>query len=113
MTATPPPSDGGRLLGFYLSIEHASRDMLAAATDDDWDRVAGIQQHCELLIEQVRRLAPGVALSGPEQRAKMRILRRIVRNEAQIRRLAFPWTARHEQLLFPRGRGPASGEPAR
>jgi hypothetical protein len=33
----------------------------------------------------------------------MRIIRQIVRNEAQIRRLAQPWTARHERMLQPRG----------
>ncbi len=110
MTAARAEADTGRLIGFYLSIEHASRDMLAAASEDDWDRVAGIQRHCDVLIEQVRRLAARVVLSAAEQRTKMRIMRQIVRNEAQVRRLAHPWTVRHEQLVFPRDARPSDPE---
>jgi flagellar protein FliT len=103
MTAATREAEVGRLIGSYLSIERASRDMLAAAVVDDWDRVAGIQQRCDELIDQVRGLAVRVALPAAERRAKMRIIRQIVRNEAQIRRLAQPWTARHERMLQPRG----------
>jgi flagellar protein FliT len=89
-----------RLIGFYLSIEQASRDMLAAARESDWARVGGIQEHCSVLIDQVRRLNGRVVLSRSEQRAKLRIVRQIVQNEAQIRRLAYPWTERYEHLVF-------------
>jgi hypothetical protein len=102
-----------RLIGFYLSIEQASRDMLSAALDSDWDRVGEIQVHCGVLIDQVRRLNGRVVLSRHEQRAKLRIIRQIVQNEAQIRRLAYPWTERYEHLVFGAGRRAAPGELAR
>ena len=108
MTHSKAEAEISRLIGFYLSSEQASRDMLAAALDSDWDRVAGIQEHCSMLIDQVRRLSGRVALTRNEQRAKMRIIRQIVQNEAQIRRLAYPWTERYEHLVVTRaGRGGA------
>lgn len=102
-----------RLIGFYLSIEQASRDMLSAARESDWGRVGEIQEHCGMLIDQVRRLNGKVVLSRDEQRAKLRIIRQIVQNEAQIRRLSYPWTDRYEHLMFAGpGRSPPSGRTA-
>jgi flagellar protein FliT len=109
MTASRAEAEIGRLIGFYLSIEQASRDMLSAALDGDWDRVGDIQEHCSVLIDQVRRLNGRVVLSRDEQRAKMRIVRQIVQNEAQIRRLAYPWAERYEHLVFARDARPPSG----
>jgi len=87
------------LIGNYRSIEQASLDMLSAVRDSDWDRVGLIQARCGAFIEQTRRLA-GATLSRTDQKAKMRIVRRTVLNEAQIRRLAQPWSGRVEQLVF-------------
>jgi flagellar protein FliT len=107
MSATRVEAEISRLIGFYLSIEQASRDMLAAARDSDWTQVGSIQKECSLLIDQVRRMNGRVVLSRNEQRAKMRIVRQIVQNEAQIRRLSHPWTDRYEQLVFGAGSGGA------
>ena len=109
MTGTRAEAEISRLIGFYISIEQASRDMLAAARESDWSRVGSIQEHCSLLIDQVRRLNGKVVLSRNEQRAKLRIIRQIVQNEAQIRRLAYPWTERYEYLMLGKDLGPEAG----
>jgi flagellar protein FliT len=109
MTAVRAEAQTARPLGFYLSIERASRDMLAAAQDSDWERVGAIQEHCGVLIDQVRRLHGRVALNRHEQRAKLKIVRQIVQNEAQIRRLAYPWTERYEYLMLGKDLGPEAG----
>jgi len=106
MSESRADAEVGRLIGFYLSIEHASRDMLAAARDSDWDRVGEIHERCGALIDQVRRLNGRVVLARDDQRAKLRIIRQIVRNEAQIRRLAYPWSERYEHLVFGAVAGP-------
>lgn len=100
MTGTVFDGQVDRLIGLYLSIEQASRDMLAAARDSDWDRVGTIHEACSALIDEVRRLNTRVVLDRDGQRAKLRIVRQIVRNEAQIRRLAYPWSERWEHLVF-------------
>ena len=112
MNASPERTDTGRLIGFYRSSEDASRDMLAAAIDDDWNRVAGLQRRCEVLVSQVRRLSGRVALSPAEQHARMRIMRGIVRNEAQLRRLSQPWSGPHDLPGARAGRPPLGGHAA-
>ena len=109
MTAVRAEAEIDRLIGFYLSIERASRDMLAAAQDSDWERVGAIQELCGVLIDQVRRLHGRVALNRHERRAKLKIVRQIVQNEAQIRRLAYPWTERYEYLMLGKDLGPEAG----
>jgi flagellar protein FliT len=109
MSAVRAETEIDRLIGLYLSIERASQDMLAAAQDSDWERVGAIQEHCGVLIDQVRRLHGRVALNRAEQRARLRIVRHIVQNEAQIRRLAYPWTERYEYLMLGKDLGPGTG----
>jgi flagellar protein FliT len=106
MSGSRAEAEINRLIGFYLSIEQASRDMLAAARDSDWHRVGAIHEQCGALIDQVRRLNGRIVLPRDEQRAKLRIIRQIVRNEAQIRRLACPWNERYEHLVFGAVGGP-------
>ncbi len=104
--------DVNRLIGCYLAIEHATRQMLAAAREGHWERVGEIQESCAELIAQVRQLNASVVLSRYEQRSKLRIIRQIVQNEAQIRRLAYPWSERYEQLVSagtPRARAGTTG----
>lgn len=109
MSAVRAEAEIERLIGVYVSIERASRDMLAAAQDSDWERVSAIQEHCSVLIDQVRRLNGRVSLNRREQREKLRIVRQIVQNEAQIRRLAYPWTERYEYLMLGKDLGPEAG----
>lgn len=100
MTEAVFEEDVERLIGVYQEIEQASRDMLAAARDADWDRVAEIHEACSVLIDTVRRMNRQLEIGRDAQRAKLRIIRQIVRNEAQIRRLAYPWSERWEHLVF-------------
>lgn len=82
------PHDGP--LVYYEALESASRDMLAAARDGHWDRVAQIEHAAERLIVQLRgRLRDGV-LDAREARVRLLILRRIVENDAEVRQLAQP-----------------------
>ena len=99
--ADAPAADGaiGRLLGTYASIEATSRDMLEAARDSDWDRFGSLHARCDALIDQVRRLGPAVRMDRSAQRARLRTMLQIVRNEAQIRRIACPWSAKHDGLF--------------
>ena len=100
-------TDVARLIATLEAIERASAEMLGAARTRDWDRFRTTQAHCATLIDEARDLGEGLALARDDLRRKLRIFRRIVRNEAQIRRLARPVTERYEWLL--QGRIPGSG----
>lgn len=79
------------LLAYYEALELTSRDMLAAARGGHWDRVAELEgAACGLIVELRLRLRHD-ALDAGQTRTKLRILRRIVQNDAEMRCLAQPW----------------------
>ncbi|MDE2080249.1 MAG: flagellar protein FliT [Burkholderiales bacterium] len=88
-----------RLLTYYEAIERASADMLAAARSGNWDEVLKLEGACVLLISQLKHAAqepePPAPARDPQAqeavRAKSRIMRRILVNDAEIRHLAEPW----------------------
>jgi flagellar protein FliT len=107
-TATPPVAATGTtspatpqtaLLQYYEAIERASREMLQAARDGDWDRVVKLEGACAVLISQLKHAATGAALAGEEAQMKARIMQRILLNDAEIRYLAEPWLEDIDQML--------------
>lgn len=88
------------LLSYYEAIEKTSADMLSAARRGDWDAVVQLESTCGVLISELKQATPALA---PEQaKLKMRILQRILLNDAQIRHLAEPWLDELDRLLAAR-----------
>ena len=85
------------LLDYYCAIESASRQMLDAAKDEDWDQVVRFEGACAVLIEQLRARADSEELLPAQRSEKSRIMQRILSNDAQIRYLAEPWLTHCEQ----------------
>ena len=87
------------LIDYYKAIEDSSAKMLEAAKLKDWDGVVRYESACAVLIEQLRYEAQAQDLPPEQRREKMRIMQRILRNDAQIRCLAEPWLAQFEHLF--------------
>lgn len=103
-----PPDDGRAvrarvpapgLIPFYEAIADASRLMLAAARDDDWDEVVRLEQGCRELIAQLEVAARTQRLAGAEQRRRIELLRAILANDAEMRTRAEPWLRQLERML--------------
>ncbi len=74
------------LIDFYRAIEESSAKMLQAAQAKDWDGVARYEGTCAVLIEQLRFRSRDEKLAPELRKEKARIMQRILRNDAQIRR---------------------------
>ncbi len=83
----------GALLRHYGMLESASAEMLQAARKGDWDSVCRLEAACVIVIAQLRELAERQALQPHEQSERLRILRTIVANDAEVRRIATPLPA--------------------
>lgn len=105
-----PPEDGRapaaraaaespRLIQRYESIAQASRRMLSAARDDDWDEVARQESRCKDLIAELKAAAKTERLADAEQRRRIELLRSILADDAEIRARAEPWLRQLERLL--------------
>jgi len=79
-----------RILRFYAALESASEEMLQAARDGDWDAVCRLEGACGIVIARLRDLMQHESFKPSEQGERMRILRSIIANDAEIRRIAEP-----------------------
>lgn len=79
------------MLDHYRTIEHTSQKMLEAAQSDDWDQVVRLESICTVLIAGLRRQLLATPLAPEDHAEKLRIMKRILVRDAQIRALADPW----------------------
>lgn len=86
-------------LWYYESISAASGRMLHAAQEGDWDELVEQEQACARLIEALRVSGTEQHLSGESLKRKGVILRKVLADDAEIRRLVEPRLNRLEQLL--------------
>ncbi len=87
------------LIDYYKAIEDSSRKMLDAAKAKDWEEVVRYEGACAVLIEQLHFRAQSEELPPEHRTEKVRIMQRILRNDAQIRCLAEPWVAQFDDMM--------------
>jgi flagellar protein FliT len=98
MADDPRMSERDRvLLEHYESIAAASSRMLAAARAADWDAFLAHEQECARSVEALRAL--GGAPGRQAARRKAAIIRQVLAEDAEIRRLTQPWLEKLEALL--------------
>lgn len=84
------------LIDYYKAIEDSSRKMLVAAQSEDWEEVVRFEGACAVLIEQLRAKAASEVLLPGQQNEKIKIMQRILHNDALILFLAEPWRFKGE-----------------
>jgi len=102
------PAHSKHLLGYYESVGRLSRTMVAAAQSEDWESLAAVERICGLLIERIEAFGdPETQLEPHERRRRLAILREVIRDDAQIRRITEPSLSRFDARM-PRGKPQAS-----
>jgi flagellar protein FliT len=89
------------LLDRYQSIAATSRAMVDAARAEDWPEVSRLERLCICQVHQLKRAAQVDSLGPAEQARRVHLLRSILSDDAEIRRLAEPWLIDLEHLLLP------------
>jgi flagellar protein FliT len=99
------------LLDRYEAIAMTSREMVDAARLEDWGEVKRLERDCMRQVRQLKSAARVQSLSPTDQAMRLRLLRSILADDAEIRRLAEPWLVELEHLLLPPPRGQAGRAP--
>lgn len=102
--ASPPSADfpEASLPSIYSYLSSISGAMLEAARRGDWDAVTEGEQSCAQLVELLRTKAPMPA-NDIEREECMRIIRKVLADDAAIRELAQPWMQELDKILRPAG----------
>jgi flagellar protein FliT len=90
------------ILDCYEKISDASTRMLSAASSGDWDALIEAEGECSAMVNRLRVIGDNAPLSNDGARRKMRVIRKILAEDAKIRDLTQPWLENLESML--RGR---------
>ena len=86
------------IVDVYETMAVITDQMLRAANDNDWDRLAELEQQCALHVRQLKEHEQD-ALAGAARVKKVDAIRRMLAADRQIRDLATPWMARLSALI--------------
>jgi flagellar protein FliT len=86
-------------LSYYESVAAASADMLAAARRKDWDALAESERRCAAVIAMLKASDAEARLDEDKRPRKAEIIRRVLADDAEIRRLLDPRMRELEHLL--------------
>jgi len=82
----------------YETMAVITAQMLRAANDSDWDRLALLEQQCALHVRQLKESEPQ-PLAGPQRVKKVNAIRRMLDADRQIRDLTTPWMAKLSAMI--------------
>ncbi len=92
-------SEHEHILDIYGSISTKTGEMLDAARNSDWDRLVALEQDCRALIETLRRSDAGAGAGARFVQRKVALLRKVLADDAEIRKFTEPWMTQLEAYL--------------
>ena len=87
------------ILDIYGSISTKTGEMLEAAKSSDWDRLVALEQDCRALIETLKRTDAGAGAGARFVQLRIAFIRKVLADDAEIRKFTEPWMARLETYL--------------
>ncbi len=96
---------GATVLGRYREIEAAAAVMLQAARTGDWARVTRVERAIGDLAANLDAEAAHRSLDPGQRRERLRIVRRLLAIDAEVRHLADPASLRLDRMFAPHARG--------
>jgi flagellar protein FliT len=91
------------VVSLYEAMVGITNQMLAAATANDWDRLATLELQCAACVRQLKANGDGQPLAGQERVRKVDAIRRMLAADRQIRDLTQPWMAKLSAMINNKG----------
>ena len=88
------------VVSVYETMAGITDQMLAAATANDWERLAQLEHQCAACVRQLKaNEALGQPLAAPERAKKVTAIRKMLDSDRKIRDLTQPWMARLSAMI--------------
>lgn len=87
------------VISLYEAISDITGQMLAAARTGDWERLSELESRCTGHVDTLKREEPHMKLLSGERERKVRIIRKILENDREIRTLTEPWMTQLSTLM--------------
>jgi flagellar protein FliT len=96
MNAAEPTHD---VVSLYEEVARLTAHMLSAAYRADWDRLIELEAGCVRCMESIQGCTVPMRLSDEARRQKIVLLKRILSNDRELRKLTMPWMENVGQML--------------
>lgn len=87
------------VITIYESVAEISDQMLAAARNAEWDRLAELEVQCSSHIDSLREGESPIRLTGEVRERKVKIIQKILADDREIRNITEPWMANLAKLI--------------
>ena len=91
------------VISLYETVAEITDQMLLAAKCGDWDRLAVLENRCADHVDVLKAETQPEALSPEVRDTKIRIIKKILDDDRQIRDLVQPWMAQLSRLMHSSG----------
>lgn len=92
--------DSQEVISLYETVADLTDKMLAAARIGDWDQLAALESRCTSQVEILKKnTEPRTVLSPVAREKKIRIIKKILEDDRQIRDITEPWMAQLSTMI--------------
>ncbi|MFJ9452922.1 MULTISPECIES: flagellar protein FliT [unclassified Herbaspirillum] len=91
--------DGAEVISLYESIADLTDQMLAAARKEDWALLTKLEADCAHVVDFLKRNELQVVLSDDRRDRKIEILKKILEDDRDIRKLTEPGLQKLSSLI--------------
>lgn len=91
--------DGAEVISLYESIADLTDQMLAAARKEDWTLLTKLEADCAHVVDFLKRNELEVVLSDVRRDRKIEILKKILEDDRDIRKLTEPGLQKLSSLI--------------
>ncbi|OWW22959.1 flagellar synthesis protein [Noviherbaspirillum denitrificans] len=91
--------DSHEVLSLYESVADITRQMLDAARVGNWEQLAELESRCSTQVAMIKDGEPSAAMTGVVRERKVKIIRKILEDDRQIRDITEPWMARLTTIM--------------
>lgn len=91
--------DSKQIISIYENVSHITNLMVHAARNGEWDELTVLESRCATQIELLRQGEPHTPLPEVERSQKVRIIKKILADDREIRSFTEPWMNRLSALM--------------
>jgi flagellar protein FliT len=91
--------NGNQVISNYESLSVLTEQMREAAVQGEWDQLIDLEQRCSLHVAAMKPADAVAVLDEPSRQAKIRLIKKILANDADIRSRTVEWMGQLQRII--------------
>lgn len=88
-----------QIIANYESLSVLTAQMREAAVRGEWDRLIDLEQQCRQHVATMKRADAAVTLDEPSRQRKVRLIKKILAHDADIRSRTVAWMGQLQHIM--------------